>query len=285
MRHIDPFALEMLVTVADLAASPQPQTSWAARSRRFQPASLIWRRISASACWSAAPAGSRSPPPRESVTGRPRPALACIRSGLMLDDMRGKRATGRVRLGMPDDYVDVFLRPIVARFAREYPEVEIEVRCDLSQQVEADFAAGGSIWPSSPAITSSHPANCSGRADGLGGPPAATGPGGRKPAAAGALFRDLPHATAHSGRSRRGEPASPHRLCLLAYAGVVSAVESGFCLTALVDSTVPEGLRRIGSESGLPDLPPAEIAMLTPPRQEAAAARLSEAFRDAFSLR
>jgi hypothetical protein len=38
-------------------------------------------------------------------------------------------------------------------------------------------------------------------------------------------------------------------------------------------------------DSGLPDLPAAEIAMLTPIRPEPAAARLAEAFREAFAAR
>ncbi len=77
---------------------------------------------------------------------------------------------------------------------------------------------------------------------------------------------------------------TPHRIAYVSShtAGVVSAVESGFCVTALAESTVPDTLRRIGKEASLPDLPRAEIALLMPLRPNAAAARLGEAFREVF---
>lgn len=40
-----------------------------------------------------------------------------------------KKLTGRVRLGMPDDYADRFLPEILARFARSNPQVEVTVVC------------------------------------------------------------------------------------------------------------------------------------------------------------
>jgi DNA-binding transcriptional LysR family regulator len=38
--------------------------------------------------------------------------------------------TGRVRLGVPDDYADRYLPEIMARFARAYPGVELTVICE-----------------------------------------------------------------------------------------------------------------------------------------------------------
>ncbi len=40
--------------------------------------------------------------------------------------------TGRVRLGVPDDYADRYLPEIMARFARAYPGVELTVICEPS---------------------------------------------------------------------------------------------------------------------------------------------------------
>jgi DNA-binding transcriptional LysR family regulator len=40
--------------------------------------------------------------------------------------------TGRVRLGVPDDYADRYLPEIMARFARTYPGVELTVLCEPS---------------------------------------------------------------------------------------------------------------------------------------------------------
>ncbi|MCC7347243.1 MAG: LysR family transcriptional regulator [Variibacter sp.] len=50
--------------------------------------------------------------------------------------------SGRVRLGVPDDYADRYLPEIMARFSRAYPGVELTVVCepsvDLIERIEAD---------------------------------------------------------------------------------------------------------------------------------------------------
>ena len=40
--------------------------------------------------------------------------------------------TGRVRLGLPDDYADRYLPEIMARFSRAYPHVELTIMCEPS---------------------------------------------------------------------------------------------------------------------------------------------------------
>src|ERR1700730_11823218 len=43
--------------------------------------------------------------------------------------------TGRVRLGVPDDYADRYLPEIMARFSRAYPGVELSVICEPSVEL------------------------------------------------------------------------------------------------------------------------------------------------------
>jgi DNA-binding transcriptional LysR family regulator len=43
--------------------------------------------------------------------------------------------TGRVRLGVPDDYADRYLPEIMARFSRTHPNVELTVVCDPSNDL------------------------------------------------------------------------------------------------------------------------------------------------------
>jgi len=45
--------------------------------------------------------------------------------------------TGRVRLGVPDDYADRYLPEIMARFSRAYPGVELTVMCEPSVDLVA----------------------------------------------------------------------------------------------------------------------------------------------------
>ena len=50
--------------------------------------------------------------------------------------------SGRVRLGVPDDYADRYLPEIMARFSRAYPSVELTVICepsvDLIERIDAN---------------------------------------------------------------------------------------------------------------------------------------------------
>lgn len=50
--------------------------------------------------------------------------------------------SGRVRLGVPDDYADRYLPEIMARFSRAYPSVELSVICepsiDLGERIDAN---------------------------------------------------------------------------------------------------------------------------------------------------
>jgi DNA-binding transcriptional LysR family regulator len=50
--------------------------------------------------------------------------------------------SGRVRLGVPDDYADRYLPEIMARFSRAYPSVELTVICepteDLLERIQAN---------------------------------------------------------------------------------------------------------------------------------------------------
>jgi DNA-binding transcriptional LysR family regulator len=43
--------------------------------------------------------------------------------------------TGRVRMGVPDDYADRYLPEIMARFSRAYPGVELTVMCEPSVEL------------------------------------------------------------------------------------------------------------------------------------------------------
>ncbi len=52
-----------------------------------------------------------------------------------------KGLSGRVRLGMPDDYAEFFLADILTRFCRSHPLVEISVLCEPSVSLAAQVRA------------------------------------------------------------------------------------------------------------------------------------------------
>ncbi|WP_372072026.1 LysR substrate-binding domain-containing protein [Tistrella mobilis] len=175
-------------------------------------------------------------------------------------------ARGRVRIGAPDDYASVFLPPIIARFAAANPRVEIEVRCALSRELEAELAQGG------------HDLILVTRRDGHGGgslvrrePLVWAAAADHRPETAetvplalfpeGCAFR--PHALSALDRAQK-----PWRVALTSgsLSGIQSAVASGLALTALARSTVPPDWRILGPEDGFPTLPTVDIALKTAER-------------------
>ncbi len=52
-----------------------------------------------------------------------------------LNSIANAALSGRVRLGMPDDYADRYLPEIMARFSRSHPEVELTVLCEPTVQL------------------------------------------------------------------------------------------------------------------------------------------------------
>ena len=59
-----------------------------------------------------------------------------------LDDLRADPLRGSLRIGIPDEYGDNLLAGVVARFTREHPLVELEVRCSLSTDFPRAVARG-----------------------------------------------------------------------------------------------------------------------------------------------
>ena len=51
--------------------------------------------------------------------------------------------TGRVRLGVPEDFATAHLPAVLAAFAKAHPLVELEVTCDLTLNLLDTFHAGG----------------------------------------------------------------------------------------------------------------------------------------------
>lgn len=59
-----------------------------------------------------------------------------------LSSLREPEMEGAVRVGIPDDYVGVFMPPILARFARSHPRVQVDLRCETSDRLRESLLAG-----------------------------------------------------------------------------------------------------------------------------------------------
>ena len=217
----------------------------------------------------------------ERLIAHARRLLAVEREALA--DLAGETPTGRLRIGVPDDYMDAYLRPLIARFAVEHPKVELEVHCDLSKRIEPALKAGELDL----AVVSQDPSRPMGevlRRE----PMIWVAARGHRPE----LQDTLPLALFSEGcraRSRilgaLNSAGKAHRLVFSCShtSGVLSAVEGGFCVTAITESAVPPSLRRLGAAEGLPPLFELTVGLIMAPRPGLAAQRFADALREEMS--
>lgn len=177
----------------------------------------------------------------------------------------GDALTGRVRLGLPDDYAERYLPEILARFSRSNPLVEVSVVCEPSDACTALVARDELDLA---IITHTH----------------------RKPA--GEVIRQepllwvtsqrsvaheqepLPLALSHAAcfwreaaTAKLEEIGRPYRVLYSSrnYAAVGAAVLAGLAVTVLPESAVRGGMRVLASSEGFPPLPSCKIALLRNP--------------------
>lgn len=171
--------------------------------------------------------------------------------------------SGRVCLGVPDDYADRYLPDIMARFSRTHPSVELTVICEPTAEL-VQYIASGTIdlaiitateitsrnahvirrerllWVSS----ARHAAHLETQV------PLALG----RPTC---QWREIAVSRlAGAGRGHRILYTSPN--C----GAVVAAVLSGLAVSVLPESALRTGMRVLGAAEGYPPLPPCDIGLL-----------------------
>lgn len=167
--------------------------------------------------------------------------------------------TGRVRLGVPDDYAQKYLTPVLRRFALRHSSVEIELNCEQSTSliprvaqgdldlalVSRDHARRGILLFHEPMVWVGSPQFELWRRDPL-------------PIAvyeeASLARRGAMHALAQQGRRYKVVYNSS------SLAGQIAAVESGLAVAALTQCSAPAHLQQLGIEHGLGPLAPMEVA-------------------------
>jgi DNA-binding transcriptional LysR family regulator len=181
--------------------------------------------------------------------------------------------TGRVRLGVPDDYADRYLPEIMARFSRAYPGAELTVICeptvDLIERIDAndlDLAIITHVQGQRPAetfrgerllwVTSSrHPTHQQERV------PLALG-----------------RPTCNWRRvaiDRLETVGRPYRvLYSSSNAGAVAAaVLAGLAVSVLPESGLRPGMRVLSPADGFPELPSCRIGLVRNPHESSALAQ------------
>lgn len=136
--------------------------------------------------------------------------------------LHGDELTGRVRLGVPDDYAAKYLTPVLKRFAPKHSGVEIELHCEQSPSLIPRVARGDLDL----ALVS------------------------RDHARRGAI-----QSLAQQGRRYKVVYNSS------SLAGQIAAVDSGLAVAVLTQCSAPPHLQVLGAEQGLGPLTPMEVGV------------------------
>lgn len=191
-----------------------------------------------------------------------------------------KGLRGAARLGMPDDYAESFLAEILSRFNRRHPFVEVSVVCEASLELAAQVSAGALEL----ALVTDHPgfhgfellreeplvwaAAERFRIEDGAAVPLALGSGTC------VWRRAAEEALAATPRPTRGLFFSKN------FSAIGTVVRAGLAATILPMSLVGEGLRRLGRNEGLPELPRNRMGLIhAPGRPTEEAKALADAIR------
>lgn len=179
-----------------------------------------------------------------------------------LAELSGKGLSGTIRFGCPDDYAVVFLPILLRGFARAHPQVLVEVHCahtprllerlerhalDLALTSVPEQEQGVAIIRREPLVWVGSVGSNAANLDPL------------------RLALSDPDTLDHLAARRSLEAVG--RAYRLAYAsaslaGLTAVVRSGQAIAVLTRTAVPEDLRVLPPESGLPRLPSVGIALM-----------------------
>lgn len=209
--------------------------------------------------------------------------ILALNDELMMRVQR-KGRSGRLRIGMPNDYAEQFLPEIMAAFGGDQGDVALEVQCDLSvnllrlfresaldliiaQTVDGPAQGAAFTWrdpltwigpeatldPLEPIRLIAYPEGCNYR-------------------------RQMLSALQREGRSYDIVYTSP------SFPGLEAALRAGFGYTAVSRRTALTGLMRLGRERGFPDIPDVIGGLYIRPGIKAPdVTLLANAFADLFS--
>jgi DNA-binding transcriptional LysR family regulator len=201
-----------------------------------------------------------------------------------LADMRARRITGELNLGIPEDYASL-LTAVFSWFHQLYPDVGLQVTCgtsaDLVERVRADEldlalvtrqrrSPGGEVIRREPLAW----------AVGLERQPPLTDPLPLALYSPGAdLFREVAEqALAAAGRDWRVAYTSQ------SMAGLSPVVQAGLAIVVVTRSMLGPQLRALDESSGLPRLPAVELALHRAARRPTEPARrLADLVREALA--
>jgi DNA-binding transcriptional LysR family regulator len=191
-----------------------------------------------------------------------------------------KGLSGRVRLGIPDDYAEFFLADILSLFYQRHPAVEVSVVCENSVGLAAQLRAGAldlAVVTDGEGVESIEPireeqlvwvASRRYQVD-------PTLPLSLAMGSPSCIWRRIAEqALGASNRATRSLLVSKN------FSAIGPVVRAGLAVTVLPRDAVPADLRILGAEAGLPPLASSRMGLVHAPGEPSAeAAALADAIR------
>jgi DNA-binding transcriptional LysR family regulator len=173
-----------------------------------------------------------------------------------------KGLRGTVRFGVPDDYAEAYLSPILQRFNHRHPLVEIAVVCENSIELSAQVRAGAidlALVTDFPGLEGFELIReeplvwvASTRFKAAAGEPIPIAQGSPS-----CIWRRVAD-EALEGRRERVRSLFVSRN----YSAIGAIVRAGLAATVLPEGLMTEGLRMLGAAEGLPTLPMTRMGMI-----------------------
>ena len=200
-----------------------------------------------------------------------------------LRDLSADALRGRLRLGIPDDHSQGTLARIIAAFCQQHPEVELEVRCDLSahfplalERGALDLAVYEVETPTDPAaVLWSDPTSwvCARHRDLARADPLPVALFDRA-----CWWRDA----AMEALDRMGRP---YRVVFSSQSvtGVTAAVEAGIAVALLGSGAISPAIRALTPDDGFPSMPCSQLVLASAGQATPARRSMEATIRAAFA--
>ncbi|EPK5790050.1 LysR family transcriptional regulator [Pseudomonas aeruginosa] len=174
--------------------------------------------------------------------------------------VHGQELTGRVRLGVPDDYAAKYLTPVLKRYAQRFNAVEIELVCEQSTAliprvvsgeldlalISRDHSRRGTLVFHEPMVWVGSPQFELWRRDPLPIAVYEEASLARRSAINSLALQGRRYKVLYNSSSLQGQ---------------IAAVDSGLAIAVLTQCSVPDHLQVLGAEHGLGPLEPMEVAV------------------------
>lgn len=179
-----------------------------------------------------------------------------------------KELTGRVRLGLPDEYADRYLPEILARFSRSNPKAEVTVMCEPSHHLIERVQHGDLDLAIITHVDRRGPSDIVRIEQLLWVTSVRHGVHEEAPLPL-ALGRPNCH-WRHSATEALESAGKPYRILYVSWnsTAVGAAVLAGLAVSVLPESAVRPGMRILGPSDGFPALPSCKIGLIRARREE-----------------